>query len=1123
MKLNKLSLAVGLLGLALSQQVFADVSGTVYRDLPVNGSSLNTYGVKDANELGVSGITVTVTDSTGAVVGSPVTTDSNGAWAVTGTSGDVRVEFSNIPSYLESSPVNSDSNTTVQFISDGATANLGLHNPDDFTHTTNPEIFSPIHSNGDGSLGGTSASIGVFPHWSYNNNQNSPLPNNFYATNQDAGSLWGVAYRKDTDSIFVSSVLRRHMGFGPAGISGIYTVTGARQGSPNFQQWLKLSDLGIDVGVDTRDQADNCNRLTADANKPSHDIKVYENAAKMGIGDIDLSEDGKTLYAVNLNNKELVAVDTDSKTLKAGFPKAIPDPGCANGDYRPWGLGIHDGNIYVGVVCSAETSQSTNDLKAHIMQFDGNSFSSVLNFPLNYERAYTIWNEPAEWNPWIVGTTWRDDSYPQPVLSDIEFDIDGSLILGFIDRYGLMTGNNNYTSDCSSTMLSEGHSGGEILRACPNGAGGWQLESNASCGGVTTAGANGNPASGPGGGEYYWKDELGFGLEWINHREITVGGLGFVRGSGEVVSSAFDPKSTDSGGILFLNNTTGDLNKVFEVYPNEEYSGDPNNIPLHMGKSGGIGDIEFLSDPAPLEIGNRVWDDANGNGIQDAGEAGIDGVAVTLNCGGSDFTQTTANGGEYLFTDANVAGGIPRNTQCTISVPMTVNSKNLTTSNAATDEPLGSNPDTATGSFTFTTGNAGQNNHSYDIGYKNAPTCTLTASASVSACTNVGSDTDSSNDTYTVTITASGTNASSAFNYSSSPAGISGTGINFTASPYTTPAIVIESTDSPLTLTVTDSVDNSCSTVITPDIAEPVTCSPAAPSGRLKISKVVTGKPSPFTSPTYNIAVDCSGDNFDQVVNIVDGASQTITGIPENTTCIVTEPSQPAAPAGYSYGNATFAPASASTAPGVTIAANTTVSVAVTNPLTQNAVCSISSTVGTTCNDNNTPSDASDDTFSYTINAAGTNAGASFSISGDDTQAGLSYGVDHTFQPFLISAGNLSLTLTDVDDSSCQENPVIVTAPASCSNVIPQVDLELTKTANPTSAMSGDMVVYTLTVTNTSSTDATGVEVTDVLPAGVTYSSNDGGATENAGTITWAVGNVAANSSAVLNITVVVD
>jgi hypothetical protein len=32
-----------------------------------------------------------------------------------------------------------------------------------------------------------------------------------------------------------------------------------------------------------------------------------------------------------------------------------------------------------------------------------------------------------------------------------------------------------------------------------------------------------------------------------------------------------------------------------------------------MGKAIGIGDLEVLCDPAPLQIGNWVWDDLNGD------------------------------------------------------------------------------------------------------------------------------------------------------------------------------------------------------------------------------------------------------------------------------------------------------------------------------------------------------------------------------------------------------------------------------------------------------------------------------------------------------------------------------
>jgi hypothetical protein len=63
----------------------------------------------------------------------------------------------------------------------------------------------------------------------------------------------------------------------------------------------------------------------------------------------------------------------------------------------------------------------------------------------------------------------------------------------------------------------------------------------------------------------------------------------------------------------------------------------------------------------PVTLGDLVWSDANGNGIQDVGEPGIDGVAVTLSGAGVDgifgtgddtsAATTTAGGGLYAFTN----------------------------------------------------------------------------------------------------------------------------------------------------------------------------------------------------------------------------------------------------------------------------------------------------------------------------------------------------------------------------------------------------------------------------------------------------------------------------------------
>jgi uncharacterized repeat protein (TIGR01451 family) len=84
-------------------------------------------------------------------------------------------------------------------------------------------------------------------------------------------------------------------------------------------------------------------------------------------------------------------------------------------------------------------------------------------------------------------------------------------------------------------------------------------------------------------------------------------------------------------------------------------------------------------------------------------------------------------------------------------------------------------------------------------------------------------------------------------------------------------------------------------------------------------------------------------------------------------------------------------------------------------------------------------------------------------------------------------------------------------------------DLSLTKvltTAGPIHV--GDNVGFTLTVTNNGPSNATGVTVTDVLPAGLAYVSNDCGAGFAAPTLTWNVGVLAVSASVTCNLTVTI-
>jgi uncharacterized repeat protein (TIGR01451 family) len=87
----------------------------------------------------------------------------------------------------------------------------------------------------------------------------------------------------------------------------------------------------------------------------------------------------------------------------------------------------------------------------------------------------------------------------------------------------------------------------------------------------------------------------------------------------------------------------------------------------------------------------------------------------------------------------------------------------------------------------------------------------------------------------------------------------------------------------------------------------------------------------------------------------------------------------------------------------------------------------------------------------------------------------------------------------------------------------PIIDLELVKDVSPAAVQVGDETTFTVTVNNQGPADATGVEVTDTLPAGLTYVSDDGGGAYDPATGVWTIGDLAVNASVQLSFVVTVD
>ncbi len=84
----------------------------------------------------------------------------------------------------------------------------------------------------------------------------------------------------------------------------------------------------------------------------------------------------------------------------------------------------------------------------------------------------------------------------------------------------------------------------------------------------------------------------------------------------------------------------------------------------------------------------------------------------------------------------------------------------------------------------------------------------------------------------------------------------------------------------------------------------------------------------------------------------------------------------------------------------------------------------------------------------------------------------------------------------------------------------PIADLSLAKTDSPDPVLAGGNVTYTLAAKNHGPASATGVTITDTLPASVTFVSASTGCTNSGGTVTCAVGSLASGTTATRTIMV---
>lgn len=763
------------------------IKGNVFRDINNDGQRS-----VDNIEPGIAGIQIFVYDSNNSLVngtgpGGAWVTNANGDYTISGlpANRDYRLEF-RTPSALSNyrpGPVGPNSASTVVFARTGdEDVDASFHLPAEYCQENPDTITSCFVFDAYDSETSEEPALITVP---YNASGNDRDQASKIAVHRQVGTVYGLAYQRTTQRIYAAAYQKRFTGFGEGGPDAIYQLDTSGNTITHFN--LSAIPGGASAGVDPHNFAE-----VPNSGGEKLDIESYDKVGTISFGDLEISDDMTTLYVVNLFDRKIYAIDVSTGNVNdASVVNSWDAPdACSGAEHRPFGLGWNNGRLYVGSVC-----EDASNAYIHSIDPDQGGFRLEVTVPLGYsrEKVADASVEPgapapapqpddpdADWRAWSYDPSNFDITYvgkittsasspynieiawPQPMLSDIEFD-NGSLILGFRDRFGDQTGYQALHLE-NSLQFYSGVTAGDILRVCRvNNS--WVLETGDSGACSAQEGAQGaRQNSGPNGEEYYYWDFFGRNSltqdvspdsDQNYHFEITGGGLLQLPGKETVLTTALDPFEFSSAGYLRLDNRTGqrqgvDIGDI--ASPTELETGGytifvSDATSPTFGKANGLGDIEAICAPPPIQIGNRVWSDGNGNGIQDAGESPIAGVAVGLyNSNGSLITSAiTDNKGTYYFSSgsgsstASAKYGLNLLPGATYTVGLldtnfavssvlegyvlTIANASSGTDSDARDSDGASLPATVgaastSSSFgvTVNTGVAGDNNHSYDFG-----------------------------------------------------------------------------------------------------------------------------------------------------------------------------------------------------------------------------------------------------------------------------------------------------------------------------------------------------------------------------------------------------------------------
>ena len=439
------------------------------------------------------------------------------------------------------------------------------------------------------------------------------------------GSVYGIAYDDGSASgvrrLLLGAYTRRLTDFGPGGPGAVYAYN--------------LSTGAVSVFTTVPGTVDHHSASVG------LDDQVAPWVGASSLGDLEIGPTGTTLYAMNMETRQVNRYSLVSgsafASISINFAALSSDP-AAQANMRPMGLefqplinGVSNNLLYVGIVDSGERSSLVVPT-AYVIAINvlTGVQTTVLTQPLDAAAIAPRFNDSVTpgvaWRPWrAMG---RNVVYPMPLVSDIQFSRDGqTMLVGLRDRNG-----DAYINPGESTPESENwwrvqEQGDVLVYDAVNGA--WQMQTRGS---ITT------PSD-------FFRDNI-IGNTSAPHSENMMGALALTyTGAGnalteQIVATAITPFVGGTSGANWYNLNPDAYNRqaAVELIP----QGD-------IWKSATLGDLENLCTSA--FIGDRVWSDTNGNGVQDNGEAGIGNVVVRLLDVNNSVvgSATTNSSGIYQF------------------------------------------------------------------------------------------------------------------------------------------------------------------------------------------------------------------------------------------------------------------------------------------------------------------------------------------------------------------------------------------------------------------------------------------------------------------------------------------